>query len=334
MAASQNPEDSIALMSPQDAIDASQLNVWLKGLYFFEPRDEGFLGFTEEWARAKFLERTKPGVLVVIYGTGKAPRGDRGKILGILQLSHRAGNASLFMSDERKRKKEENPEESRRWNHAMQAVRAWKVPHEARVTVEDFADNTYTSRKSRHISVRGEPLVPQEALKLLKLNLYEVNVCGQPWVGFSTFGAGAHVLTPSRPGPVSQSPYMVSEAEGEKHLYIINLKGNADAYLCEPADGRLIIKVGFSASPERRCNDHNRTLPKGAFRWTIHKSTFTENRDPFPSSGHSLAGEQAMKDLLAKSGKSLGGEFFLAGSDEIEAAWRRGVAVAENWRRE
>ena len=57
-------------MNPLDTIEPNPPNVWLKGLYFFEPRDEGFLGFTEEWARRKFLERTKPGVLVVIYGTG------------------------------------------------------------------------------------------------------------------------------------------------------------------------------------------------------------------------------------------------------------------------
>ena len=94
-----------ASMNPLDAIAANQPNVWLKGLYFFEPRDEGFLGFTEEWARTKFLERTKPGVLVVIYGTGNASREDRGKILGILQLSHRAGDARLFMSGEKRRKK-------------------------------------------------------------------------------------------------------------------------------------------------------------------------------------------------------------------------------------
>ena len=334
MAASQSLGDSVASMNPLDTLDPNRLNVWLKGLYFFEPRDEGFLGFTEEWARTKFLERTKPGVLVVIYGTGKAPRDDRGKILGILQLSHRAGDARLFMSDKRKRKKEENPEELRKWNYALQAVRAWKVPPEARVMVEDFADKTYTSRKSRHISVRGEPLVPQEALKILKLNLYEVNVSGQPWVGFSTFGAGAHVLTPSRPGPVSQSPYMVSEAEGPKHLYILNLKGNADAFLGKSVLGRLIVKVGFSGSPERRCCDFNRTLPKGAFHWTIHKSTFTERHDPFPSSDHALAGEQVMKDCLETSGKSLGGEFFLAGPEAIEAAWRQAVAAAEKRQRE
>ncbi len=127
---------------------------------------------------------------------------------------------------------------------------------------------------------------------------------------------------------------MVREAEGLKHLYILNLMGNADAFLGESADGRLIVKVGFSASPERRCCDFNRALPKGAFHWTIHKSTFTERHDLFPSSDHALAGEQAMKDCLEKSGKSLGGEFFLAGPEAVEAAWRQAVAAAEKRRRE
>ena len=36
-----------------------------------------------------------------------------------------------------------------------------------------------------------------------------------------------------------------------------------------------------------------------------------------------------MKDWLDRYGNSLGGEFFLADPDQVERAWKRGVAAAE-----
>jgi hypothetical protein len=39
-----------------------------------------------------------------------------------------------------------------------------------------------------------------------------------------------------------------------------------------------------------------------------------------------------MKDFLEVSGKSLGGEFFLANEALIERAWKLGVQAAENWK--
>lgn len=290
--------DQAAFLCPRDTITQEEPNVWLKGLYFFAPDREGFLSFGQESDRRKFIKRTKPGVLVIIYGTSTAsfPK-DRGRILGILQLSHKTGHAEWFMSKDRKLEKEKR-QETAKWPYAVEAVRAWKAPTDAQVPVKSFADVTYPLFRNRNISRIGELLTPEEALKILELNLYEVSVCGQCEIGFSPFGAAIDVLTltPSRPGLVSQSPYMVREAEGPKHLYILKLEGRTHDFLGKCAHGRIIVKVGFSASPKRRCYDFNRTLPKGAFRWTIYKSTAEKGRDPFPSSGPALAGEKAMKD--------------------------------------
>ncbi len=332
MADSQNPEASIALMNPLDAIKKSPPNVWLSSLYSFEPEKWGFLGFTEEWMRRSFVRRSTSGVLVVLYGASRSSPQDRRKIIGVQQQSHQCVYAREFMSEDDWNKKQSDSDGKKRWNYGVRTLRAWRVSRESQIDVSRFASITYKPARGQPIGAQGMPLTSDEAHRILDLDLYEVEVYGQPEMGFSAFGAAENVLTPSRPGPVSQSPHMVCEAEGRKHLYILNLKGDADAFLCEPAHGRLIVKVGFSASPNYRCRYFNHTLPKGAFRWTIHKSTFAEDRAPFPCSGHALEGEKAMKDLLEKSGKSLGGEFFLAGSDEIEVAWRRGLAVAENWR--
>jgi len=113
---------------------------------------------------------------------------------------------------------------------------------------------------------------------------------------------------------------------------MLRLHGDERDFLGYPADGRLIVKVGFSVSPETRRDAHNKVLPACAFTWHIEHSTFAERRNPFPSSKHALAGEKAMKELLEQEGKSLGGEFFLADQRAIERAWTAAIQAAENWK--
>ena len=86
------------LMSPMEAITAELPNVWLTSYYGFRPEDWGLLGFTDIGMRSSFIEDTKPGVLVVIYGTNKAAKDERQRILGIQQCSHERGTAKQFMS--------------------------------------------------------------------------------------------------------------------------------------------------------------------------------------------------------------------------------------------
>ncbi|WP_039390161.1 hypothetical protein [Novosphingobium sp. MBES04] len=171
-----------------------------------------------------------------------------------------------------------------------------------------------------------------EVQNLLKLDLVEVPVYGQVPVDSILPQPAKKALRPSKPGPVSQSGYTVREAEGPKHLYILRMGGPIHALLGEDPEEALIVKVGFSRSPETRCDTHNKALPAGTFRWTVWKTTFEPERDPLPSSQHAIAGEDAMKTYLDAKGKSLGGEFFLASPKAIKKAWKIGVETAENWK--
>ncbi|MGO1304750.1 MAG: hypothetical protein ACTMKV_08185, partial [Sphingomonas parapaucimobilis] len=175
-------------------------------------------------------------------------------------------------------------------------------------------------------------LTPSEARRVLDLNLVEIPVYGGAPVEPQLPGPATQVLLPSRPGPVSQSGYMVREAEGPKHLYILRLHGDADKFLGYETSGHSIVKVGFSVSPQTRCDAHNGALPACAFEWKIEKSTHAEQRSPFPSSNHALAGEGEMKKLLANEGKSLGGEFFLVETKSVDRAWKAAIVAAENWK--
>jgi hypothetical protein len=114
-----------------------------------------------------------------------------------------------------------------------------------------------------------------------------------------------------------------------RHLYVLRLDGPADAFLGLPSQGRRIVKIGLAASPESRRSQFQAALPRGAFNWKTHRTTFTPGQPhgwPFDAAE---AGEYAMKKFLAVHGDHLDGEFYLAHEADIDEAWRLGVAVAQ-----
>lgn len=324
------------LMFPMEAIRSKPPNVWLTSYYGFNPEVWGFLGFTEENGLTHFLKNSRPGVLVVIYGATGASAEDRGKILGIQQCSHQIGNARDFMPDNDWIAKENNSEHKGKWDFAVKATRAWRVVGNSRIDVSEFALQTYEPDRGRAIGAWGMRLISVEAMKILGLSLQEVQVYkGEPIDVLAT-GVAKQVLAPSKAGPVSQCPFVTTESEGPKHLYILKLVGDAHAFLGEPANGKIIVKAGFSGNPDTRRNDHNRTLPKKcAFSWEILFSGPVSGYTPHPSSDHAKAGERAMQRALNQQprGTSLGGEFFLAEPDLIRTAWRDGNQAAKEFKK-
>lgn len=321
-----------AMLDPKAAILSDPPEVWLTSLYGFTTESWGFLGFTDPKMRTGFLKASKPGALVVVYAAGKAPADLRGKVLGVQQVSHRIGTKWDFLSPDRIEAERADPERRDKWLHAVKLTRGWRVAPECRPSTKDFAPETYNARNARSIGARCMRLTPTEARRVLDLELVEIPVYDGEPLEPQLPGPAALVLSPSRPGPVSQSGYMVREAEGPKHLYILRLHGDEDSFLGYGAEGRSIVKVGFSVSPETRRDAHNRALPACAFKWHIENSTFAERREPFPSSNHALAGEKVLKELLEREGKSLGGEFFLAEQSAIDRAWMAAIHAAENWK--
>lgn len=322
-------------MSPMEAIYSDPPNVWLTSFYGFRPEEWGLLGFTDEGRRKSFLDGSKPGVLVVVYGAGKASKEDLGQVIGIQQCSHRLGHSRQFMAPHEWEAKERDPERTGKWNYAVKATRAWRVTPESRMDVRDFAPEATSSGAWQHIGARGVRLSRQEALNILKLDLQEVDVYGENPIIGSTPGTAKEILAPSKAGPVSQNAFVTRESEGPKHLYVLTLRGDADAFLGAPARGRLIVKAGFSKSPQTRCDDHNRALPRCAYRWEVLYSGVLSGFNPHPSSDHAKAGERAMQEVLCQqpAGTSLGGEFFLAEPDLIEEAWQKGNLTAKDYKK-
>jgi hypothetical protein len=170
---------SNGLMFPVEAIRARPPNVWLTSFYGFDPEKWGLLGFTDEARRRNFIEGSKPGVLVVVYGAGKASKEQPHRIVGIQQCSHQLGSTQQFMSPAAWREKQNDPQRADRWNFAVKATRAWRVTPESRMDVRDFAPIATANGAWQHIGSYGVSLSSGEAENILKLDLQEVDVYGE-----------------------------------------------------------------------------------------------------------------------------------------------------------
>ena len=319
------------LLNPAAAIDADPPDVWLTSYYSFVPEDWGLLGFTKEYMRQRFLRQSQPGALVVVYGASTALASARRRVLGIQQQSHRTGTKWDFLSPTAAAAERADPQRAEKWTYAVQTIRAWRIPDERQPLVEEIFPETYAGKNGMVIGSQGLKLTPAEARRLFDLDLVETPVWGGYEFEAALPGPARAVLSPSRPGPVAQSAYVVREAEGPKHLYILRLNGRAEHLLDEEVGDALIVKVGFSHSPSTRRDAHNRSLPACAFRWEVEYSTAASGRAPFPSSRHALAGENLLKDNLSKTGRSLGGEFFLVEREALDHAWSDAIKAADAW---
>jgi hypothetical protein len=314
------------MMTPLECIECDPPNVWLTSFYGFAPELWGLLGFSQDGHRKHFISNTKPDALVVIYGhKTKSPKHQQGMVIGIQQVSHNVNHSKGYMDPSEWLRKEADPERAGKWNLAVKATRAWHVAPEAYVPIEDFAPDTYTTGKAQHIGSYGVRLKPAEARRILSLRLIETSVFGEIPVDAAVLATGQDQFAPSKPGPVSQSPFMCKEAEGPKSLYILRLCGNADAFLGYPSDNKSIIKVGMSGSPEGRCLALNSALPRGAFRWELIHFNARDGKPLFPRSKPAIAAETAIKTEFHIHSRSLGGEFFLADEALINSVWNRAM---------
>lgn len=321
-------------LAPEKEILPAGRDVWLTSFWGFDPAGWGCIGFADEGKRSRFLRMSQPGALVAIYVTkSKGPDDMRGKVVGILEVSHEIGHAKDFISGDRWAEKENNPDTRRKWLHAIKATRAWQIVPEDWMRVEDLFPSAYGSAQAEFIGASGVQVPRDEAERLLQLDVYEVRIYGSSQPVDPTIQTLDTAISPSRAVPLSSRPYWVGETDGPKHLYILELRGDIATYLGRTAtdvDGKSIIKVGFSKSPLARRDQIQSSYPKGTYEWSVLRPSPIPDQAPYANANIAIAGEDAMKKrLVDEKAEVLGGEFFLAEEWLVHNTWRAGKYAAD-----
>ena len=290
--------------------------VWITSFWGFEPENEGYLGFTKEGNRTWFLAQWQEGDLVLIYGADTpitAPE-KRHQALGFLEIGPTPISDIERMSAVGLQRKIDN-KWTDRWTHALPVIRAAQVTR--RISIDHIAPTTLTQKDARNIASRGKLLSPAESANALKLPIKPINVYGMPQLGETEL---EQEFTPSNGINPRFGKQIVNRSDGEHFLYALRLDGDAAYLLKRPhykIGKKVIVKVGYSNDPKRRCEEHNSALPPAmSLTW---KQDFVSRS--FPSGQDAKDAEDGLKAHLKTIGESLGGEFFLCSRDDLQSAF-------------
>ena len=315
----------------------SALDLWDQGysvlftsFWGWSPETWGTVGWTGDRGLARrrnLLAQLTDPFITVCYVTSNKSYIDpdlKGKIAGFYLVRHETGDRDEFTHPIH------HARDVEKWRHSLRALRAFSYLPEHRLDVTDLDPGLLA--RARSVSAMGEVLTDPDQIRLLRET---------PWIEVEVFAPnsdssldsetkhGSRGLVPA--GPASTEGYAVANGTQwtPRELYILRLAGDIDAYLGRPAEGRVIIKVGLSASPDMRRQSIQKAMPRGTFHWKIDRTTGTCGLPFCPSHTVAVKGEDAMKRHLAKHAEWLGGEFYLAREEDIEAAWQFGCQAAE-----
>jgi hypothetical protein len=294
--------------------------VWLRAFWGFGPEDGGYLGFTNEGNRDRFIREYQDGDLVLIYGADQdQTRPDqRRQLLGFLEVDAIPIKDTERSSEAERRRKLENGWQDR-WTYAVPVKRAWRVNR--RIEAHNLARTTFATHNPILIASRCELLTPEEGSRALALPVTPANVYGEPPLPLIETKGEAELRKFFQPS-VGVTPTFGERAftieDGENRLYILKLDGDVANFLGRSRHetfDKVIVKVGHAKEPKQRCETHNSHLPPAcAFHWTVVLIS-----RPFPGGEEAKRAEDILKHRFNERFESLGGEFFLGQESAVLA---------------
>ena len=294
------------------------------------PEAWGTVGYSDSGRRDKIVQQTTDPFICVVYVTKTAPNAEphlRGKVVGFYHVTHVSGDRDDFTAPDHH---ELSP---KKWRYSLKATRAFEFLPEYRISIDEF-DPTIAKR-AQSVSRYGEALSKGDRERLLKIPFREVAVYGVAQ------GYDDKIVFPKdkrgkvRGGNVNRSGYFVEGEpfDTEKELYILKLEGDVSAYLGTTSRDRVIVKIGLSVSPITRRDYFRKSMPEGAFRWQLYRSTRLDDHAPYPNFETAKTGEDAMKDHLASNADHLSGEFYASTAEVLNEAWEIGRRAALSYHR-
>lgn len=306
---------------------ADGTSVIFTSFWGWSPETWAAVGWSNEEGRAYrdgLRSKLTDPFITVVYVTRDPQRRDLslvGKIVGFYLVSHEKGDRDEFTHPAHHGRFPE------KWRHSLRALRAFSYISDPLPDASEF-EPALTTGAARAIARWGKELRDKARIECLRET---------PWCEVPIYRADlpAEVYEDAvsgngmvQAGPAACQPYIVSPTAAAlgRRLYVFRLEGDTDAYLGESAAGRRIYKIGLSASPDARRRSLQKAMPMGAFTWEVERTSRGGGAFSFSAA---VAAEYAMKVYLAKVGKHLGGEFYLASEADIDKAWRLGVAAAQ-----
>ncbi|KUO66910.1 MAG: hypothetical protein APF80_14245 [Alphaproteobacteria bacterium BRH_c36] len=317
----------------------SASDVWDRGysvlftsFWGWSPETWGTVGWSGDRGltrRSNLLAQLTDPFITVCYVTSNKTYIDpalKGKIAGFYLVSHETGDRDEFTHPIH------HGRDVEKWRHSLRALRAFGYLPEHRLKVTDLDPGLLA--RARSVSAMGEVITDPAQIKLLR---------DTPWMEVEVYTPASASAVDAVPwpeqtqgmvqaGPASSDGYVVAGGTQwtPRELYILKLDGNIDAYLGRSASGRVIVKVGLAASPDIRRQSFQKAMPRGAFQWKIDRTLSGCGLALCPNHGVAVRGEDAMKRHLAAHAEWLGGEFYLASGEVIEAAWQLACNAAKS----
>lgn len=307
-------------------------SVLFTSLWGWSPETWGTIGWTGPRGRSRrtnLLNQLSDPFITVCYVTSNQTYTDpslKGKIAGFYLVSHEAGDRDEFTHPRH------HTRSPAKWRHSLRAIRAFNYLPEYRLDALEYDPMLF--ERARAVAAMGELVTDPVRLAMLR---------DTPWIEVEVYGgsglADGHLADEVvstgfvKAGPASHDGFVVASGTAAipRRLYILELSGDTSAFLGRAADGQSIYKIGLSVSPDLRRQHFQKAMPRGAFEWRIWRSSLVTPEDSQFAFEAAVAGEYAMKRLLAEQAEHLNGEFYLATAEQIESAWSLGLASAASF---
>lgn len=309
-----------------ESVWTDDLSVLFTSFYGWTPETWGCVNWSDDKGRSRrdnLLQELTDPFITVCYVTGNSSYFDpraKGLITGFMLVGHEAGDRDEFTHPTH------HGFEPAKWRHALRAVRAFSYLPEHRIKAVDLMPKLSTHGQPvatwGEVLEDGEQIIQLRAIPWEEVPVYQPRSEATGPISHTAAGLGF-----VQAGPAAASGYAVSASAQSlpRQLYVLRLEGDADAYLGRASNDRQIYKIGLSRSPERRRQAFQKSMPWGAFRWSVNRVSGADAKFGFSAA---VAGEDAMKQLLAREAEHLGGEFYLADLSVINDAWESGCEVA------
>lgn len=292
--------------------------IFVTGMWGFNPENEGYVGFTHQSVRDRFIADYQPGDLMLIVGQkGEFSKaGDVGRVLGLVDLEPRPIDESERFPEGFYVKKVERFG-SDRWRFALPIRRAWTLS--SPITAKSMAPQTCARRNARVVGANYLELTPSEVLNVLSARMKPVRAFGaDEWnaeIKPDEPAVLGEVAVSRGPKP-SYGQRVVNREDGETSLYVMELKGCVDALfpaISPIANKKVILKIGMSNDPVRRRAEMNGGFPPGAVAsWEVTRTK------SYPDGEQAYRAERRFLDYLKERGLALGLEFACVPASELD----------------